>query len=416
MEKIKKVRRQKNQKQAMKNITTNPGYGPFSEAVRRKSLSDFNTQLKANPQSLLEEKTQDGQAVLHVIARFDKAGEFVRFMPLLKEQLNMADVHDSTPFLHAIRAQHMETIKPLAQKGADTTAVNDKGQNAWHFVYNMEVAEFLFPLNKNVAHRDKEGRLCYQSSQFLQHLKRTPVAKSESWPKRTYHDKEKQATRDGDMVKLLTLFHKQGLPLDEPYPDGSTLLFLCCENGFFKSANLLLEYGADLHRLTENGSNIFHYLLAVNSHKEERRKMLEIFIQHGVNYNQKNKEGWTPFLQAVKTGDGDLIKLLGKKKDCNIYGRVGNLSFLSFCFNHQSSITYGEICETHGELFPNEEFNTLIKIKKGDTITVSIQEAFEHHGDKLQDWSQRLRHNRCEQLLRMAAQDKQETVRTKPRI
>jgi len=90
-------------------------------------------------------------------------------------------------------------------------------------------------------------------------------------------------------------------------PDGWTALHLAGHFGCAKSAETLLDRGADIGALSHNrnGNTPLHAALA-----GRRRDVALLLIERGTKVSAVDAQGWTPLHLAAHWGNADLVRIL----------------------------------------------------------------------------------------------------------
>lgn len=124
-------------------------------------------------------------------------------------------------------------------------------------------------------------------------------------------------------------------PLDE-HDSDKTILEYCCRFGLINYVNVLIKYHVNLNIFTEDNETPLHLLSynALNSdcHRNNNEVYKKIIkeLKHLINY--QDKDGRTPLMLAVKSGDTDKANLLiDNGADISIVDYFGN-NCLHFCF------------------------------------------------------------------------------------
>ncbi len=105
---------------------------------------------------------------------------------------------------------------------------------------------------------------------------------------------------------------------------GNTLLVYVVKNGYIKTAQKLIEMGADLEARDKDGDTPVFY--AVGS---ERIDMVELFIKNNADIHTVNNKKETTLIHAVKTGNLEMTAfLIANKVDVNAKDEDGKTALM----------------------------------------------------------------------------------------
>ena len=96
-----------------------------------------------------------------------------------------------------------------------------------------------------------------------------------------------------------------GAAVDQAKGDGTTSLWIACQQGRVDAARLLLNKGAEVDRANQNGATPL-FIACQNGHVDAARLLLD----KGADVNKANKNGATPLLIACWNGHVDAVRLL----------------------------------------------------------------------------------------------------------
>ena len=145
----------------------------------------------------------------------------------------------------------------------------------------------------------------------------------------------------------------------------------------YKTCELLLKLGTDVHAKSYVGNTPLSYAAMRNQHA-----LCELFIKHGADVNVQNTNGSTPLAEAARTGSKDACKrLLELGADTNIKNKYG-LTPLSLAADKG----YTEICKLlieHGAdiYIKDDEGNTLLHRAIHDKNIELCKLLIEHRAD-----------------------------------
>ncbi|MDR2586574.1 MAG: ankyrin repeat domain-containing protein [Prevotellaceae bacterium] len=99
---------------------------------------------------------------------------------------------------------------------------------------------------------------------------------------------------------------------------GLTVLSICCANGFYDIAKLLIESGANVDGVGDTGFEYIVYplMLAVGNDNMEMVKML---MENNCTINIKDKQDETPFTVARNREDIEMLALLQEYADQKVF-------------------------------------------------------------------------------------------------
>ena len=229
--------------------------------------------------------------------------------------INSRDEDGLTPLHIAVRYNNnVEVIKCLIEYGADVRAVTEEGGTLLHLVAlnnELSVVKYVLSLGLDINSTDKDGW--------------TPL----QW-----------AVRDNNNVEVIKCLIEYGADVRAVTEEGGTLLHLVAGNnelsvvkyvlslGFditdrdglgwtplhcaaVKNDNVevikcLIECGADIRSITQDGKNLLH-LVAYNN----ELSIVKYVLNLGLDINSRDEDGWTPLhCAAVENDNVEVIKCL----------------------------------------------------------------------------------------------------------
>ena len=170
----------------------------------------------------------------------------------------------------AVKAQKMENIKLIIKSGVRLDERLSKGESILMTALgtgNIEVIEYLISQGLDIFAIDKEGNNAF-----------------------TY-------VRDDKMINYLA---KKGVRIDQTNREGLAPLHVAIKNNDSFALASLAKAGADVNTPTALGFYPIH--LAFQHACSDLSLLVQALIDHGVNVNQKNKEGFTPLMRAAQMG------------------------------------------------------------------------------------------------------------------
>lgn len=234
----------------------------------------------------------------------------------------MVDSNDNKKekdFLKACLENNYTKVRQLLATGIDVNATNEKGQTALHMVNDEEMMEILLEADADINKRDNEGNtplLSHLNEQFLNSL--IPGYNL--------------LTDKADHKNVLKLLIRNGANVNMQNDKGVQPLHMAPD---FELTELLLENGADVNAVSGSGIRVSpfekHVVLdgIIQSQNKlplnpEWRKITNLMLGYGGDYNTKDKEGNTLFHRAVQMGNTDLVHcLISMGVDVNVKNNEG---------------------------------------------------------------------------------------------
>lgn len=240
----------------------------------------------------------EGRTALQIASA---SGSFGMLKTLLNAEarVDLASMMEQSPLLEAVYMGHLEIIKELLDKGADTEARNPKGWTAIHLAATWnrtDMLSLLIEKGADLEAKDKEGRTALHSAATKGHQ---------------------------DCVKLLL---EAGADKDARSKDGRTAIFRAAANGYPEIVDSLLDAGADSHIRALNGETPYDAALekghtAVLEILElgnelltaARRGDLQTVVSSltkGARVNRCDQYGWTALHCAAFKGHINIMQKL----------------------------------------------------------------------------------------------------------
>ncbi len=113
---------------------------------------------------------------------------------------------------------------------------------------------------------------------------------------------------EGGNTNLVVLFLEKGNPINATMEAGMSVLYFAVKGKHHDAARLLLERGADanLYRPVQNVRRI--YLPLSQAIANEDRKMVELLIKHGADFNALDNIGIPAYFEAARISSSSLLK------------------------------------------------------------------------------------------------------------
>ncbi|XP_050390986.1 putative ankyrin repeat protein RF_0381 [Patella vulgata] len=213
--------------------------------------------------------------------------------------VNSSDADGVTPLMIATRYRNTDLIKMLIQKGADVNARDKRGRTVCHYCFHAGVV------------RNPSSRRIYTLDPSL---------------------------------NILEYFKTLGIDALKENKNNALLCnVLSCSD--FTSLDYLLGKNITFNELNESGENILHHLVRARDFKMDYD--LEKLIVEGVDINQRNKNGDTPFMVAAFMMNIKCMEAMSKIKGSEL-GLTNNrghnalhLCIIGFSCSEMNLITSG---------------------------------------------------------------------------
>lgn len=112
------------------------------------------------------------------------------------------------------------------------------------------------------------------------------------------------------LYEVFKLTISQGVPIDEPNNEGNTHLLTTAKVGNLKTVKLLVDTGANINRVNNLGQNAVLMAARNNGTSDE---IVRYFVERGVNYFLKDKNGNNALSLAADVGNLPSVKYLYSK-------------------------------------------------------------------------------------------------------
>lgn len=270
----------------MSNKETHPDEGLHAAVVCNKpelidellaAGADVNTRM-TNPDEAVE---LNQVTALYMAARFGKI-ECLKRLLAAGADVNAADAHQTTP-LHVVAYNNdlkklsaktqLECVQLLLEAGADVHLCNEPGDTPLHYAAqsgNAEVVRALLEAGSDANSRDKEGYQPIHSAAFHGHM---------------------------EIIRQLLA---AGADINSREGAGFTPLALATiYYGTAEDLRELIQLGADVSTVTDEGTNLLHHAANSLSPWPDQEKKMEEVLKHGPDVNAVSLNGHTPLLSAA---------------------------------------------------------------------------------------------------------------------
>jgi len=122
------------------------------------------------------------------------------------------------------------------------------------------------------------------------------------------------------ILELIKLFLKAGIPVDNEDKGGETLLISSAKANNFELVRFFVNNGANVNKVTN-----YHYtaLYWATQNSDSDINLVKILVENGADVNFKEDDGETPLMQAVQRENTDLVKYLIAHK-ASVHSCTGN--------------------------------------------------------------------------------------------
>lgn len=221
-----------------------------------------------------------------------------------------------TPLFFSVASKQVGVSTALLQAGADPDIANNAGETPLHsaaFEGHAQLVSILLAYGANVDARNKGDaaaalHLAANSPgnlAVIRWLVNHGAIVNEPMNGGVTPLHFAAASGDVEVAKFLVA---KGAKLDLRDAQGETPLWLAAALGKEAVAEFLVSSGAAVDTVAEDGTTpLFR---AADREDSKTSKTSELLLAHGANPNAQNKEGFTPLLLAVRTGNEALANAL----------------------------------------------------------------------------------------------------------
>lgn len=197
------------------------------------------------------------------------------------EHINVGDKEGYTPLFWAINPDHLDLIKLLVEKGADSTVKSVRGNTILHFAISRCRTQLNNPIENFRANRT-------------------------------------EATKNDKFLELIDYCLSLGVDVGAPDLDGNSCVGLAVTRCDSFVVERLLSIGPEAGVNTRNssGETPLHSLIESTVFMDksfvtpEQLKIVDLLLANGADLTLTNAEGLTPLKLAEKYKSGSIIKKL----------------------------------------------------------------------------------------------------------
>ena len=220
------------------------------------------------------------------------------------------------PLMLAVQNKSVAAVRVLVQHGADTTLKTNDGLSIQTLAIqsgNVEIQQLLGRVKSASNHEEINRALLlavqdiFQSdigkAKELLEAGANPNCRGEGGKTPLHY-----AVNSGQ-PQLTSLLLKHGARPNERDDNRNTPLMFVdqyqnpTEENKLANAKLLVEAGADVNAVNENGDVAINFLLNLP-------KVVDYLVRHGVTLNKANETGRTPLTYAAESGNLEVVKIL----------------------------------------------------------------------------------------------------------
>ena len=219
----------------------------------------------------------------------------------------------ATPLCYAIVGGNPAIVELLISRGATLKPYSERFLD-YAIAYDwVEITKLLL---ENGADSSKAPRILDDNSDMSVLLKAHGVpskdinAKNQNWPSLVYACRGDNGEHPDEIQRLLEL----GADIDIQNYKGKTGLHYAAKAGFLKVINLLIENGATVDAIDNDGETpLFEAIRSTIKNGEKQRAALEALLVKGADPNVKNRKEQTPLQVATRmrrAEAGRIVELL----------------------------------------------------------------------------------------------------------
>jgi ankyrin repeat protein len=260
----------------------------------------------------LNEQNEHGETIVFMAA-INGHADTIRVLAELGADVNIPNKNGCAPVYIAAKNGHADAIRVLAELGADVNTPNKNGCTAVYIAAQKGHADAIRVLKKlgaDVNTPNNNGATPVFIAAQKGHVDMIRVLKelgaNVNTPKNNGYTPVYIAAQEGqaDAIRVLAEF---GADVITPDKDGYTPVSIAAENGHADTIRVLAELGTNVNTLNKNGCPPV-FIAAENGHADTIRVLAEL----GADVNTPNKNGFTPVYIAAQNGHADAIRILKK--------------------------------------------------------------------------------------------------------
>jgi ankyrin repeat protein len=280
-------------------------------------------------------KDINGKLPIHKVKSLEIGQLLFRYFPEYKNMVDTKDAAGKTPLQYAITKGQKSLALLFVHSGADVNQKGDDGKSLLHLAYNRESVDLLISKKIEINTTDQNGKtplydsllnghevvagtlincganLAQEEKDFLLanaaikgHFAVLKLLCQQGANVTQLNDAGKNLTYlalHNNKVEIAEFLLERGVTISAEEKDF--LLHLAATEGYLQVAALLIEQGANLQQLGDNGKTLLY--LALNRGQKEVSKLL---VQKGLKLTMQEEELLVQ--EAIKHGNNKLIELL----------------------------------------------------------------------------------------------------------
>ena len=270
---------------------------------------------------------KDGEAPLHIAVRGKRPLAVIQILIDNKANVNLRDDNGATPFLtSSVYSGDIQVPLVLLEAGADPHAVDVDGDGALHLAvwFNdspLPMLSFLLSKGLDPNTVNKEGK----TPLHIAVLNKKPFT----------------------VIQFLA-DNKANVNLRDEY--GATPFLYSAVSLDARVPALLLEAGADLHTVDEQGDGILHHFFISNN---ESLEFFMFFLEKGANVQAINNKGWSALhIAAAFSEYPEFVSVLVKRGlDVNLSGSDGITPLHAAVFFENNPEVIGALLDLGGDIY-----------------------------------------------------------------
>ncbi|OQV24756.1 Ankyrin repeat and KH domain-containing protein 1 [Hypsibius exemplaris] len=265
--------------------------------------------------------------------------DMVRYLLQRGARVNDYDGNGFSPLMRACNEGHAAIIPVLLQHGANVNAQNSQYENWTPLCFailksNMEIVQSLVTAHANVNLGGTAPLLLAVSFNNMQIVEYLLAHGSNPTQKSQHGDAAINFAADVGNLEWVKRFHTLGCDVDCVGDKGQTPLMKAAKKGSLEVVEYLLDNGASINRVSlSNDSSALSQACS-----KGWIKIIEFLLERGANRHIKLKDGVTPLLEAVKSGNAEAADLV-------LYYQPKNAEFRESSGGHR-----GHTCDHLGDV------------------------------------------------------------------